>query len=68
MVWPSVLPLWSAPLLEALSQLEQKDINLLVVGGLYNLEEVSRLKRICRNLDLDKKVHFLGSVTRRELK
>ncbi|MBH59814.1 MAG: hypothetical protein CL907_01345 [Dehalococcoidia bacterium] len=55
-------------LLEALSQLEQKDINLLVVGGLYNLEEVSRLKRICRNLDLDQKVHFLGSVTRRELK
>jgi len=55
-------------LLEAISLLEQRDINLLVVGGLYNLEELSRLKKICRNLDLDQNVHFIGSINRKELK
>ncbi|MEC7881172.1 MAG: glycosyltransferase [Chloroflexota bacterium] len=55
-------------LLEALSLLDQRDINLLVVGGLYNLEELSRLKKICNNLDLDRNVHFIGSINRRELK
>ena len=55
-------------LLEALSLLDQRDINLLVVGGLYNLEELSRLKKICLNLNLDQNVHFIGSINRKELK
>ena len=55
-------------LIEALSLLDQRDINLLVVGGLYNLEELSRLKKICLNLNLDQNVHFIGSINRKELK
>ncbi len=55
-------------LLEALSLLDQRDINLLVVGGLYNLQELSRLKKICKDLDLDQNVHFVGSINRKELK
>jgi len=55
-------------LLEAISMLDQKNINLLVIGGLYNISEVARLKNICTSLNLNEKVHFLGSISRKELK
>ena len=54
-------------LLEALSMIEQEKINLLVVGGLYNISEVSRLKKICNELNLSEKVHFIGSINRSDL-
>ena len=46
---------------------EQEKINLLVVGGLYNISEVSRLKKICNELSLSEKVHFIGSINRSDL-
>ena len=55
-------------LLEALSMIEQENINLLVVGGLYNISEVSRLKKICTEMNLSEKVHFIGSINRSDLK
>ena len=55
-------------LLEALSMIDQDEINLLVVGGLYNISEVSRLKKICNEYDLSEKVHFIGSINRNDLK
>ena len=47
--------------------IEQEKINLLVVGGLYNISEVSRLKKICNELNLSEKVHFIGSINRSDL-
>ena len=42
---------------------EQEKINLLVVGGLYNISEVSRLKKICNELNLsEKETRILSSV------
>ncbi len=55
-------------LLEALSMIDQEKINLLVVGGLYNISEVSRLKKICSDFNLLEKVHFIGSINRNDLK
>ena len=55
-------------LLEALSMIDQEKINLLVVGGLYNISEVSRLKKICSDFNLLEKVHFIGSINRTDLK
>ena len=45
--------------------IDQDEINLLVVGGLYNISEVSRLKKICNEYDLSEKVHFIGSINRK---
>ena len=55
-------------LLEALSMIDQDEINLLVVGGLYNISEVSRLKKMCNEYNLSEKVHFIGSINRSDLK
>ncbi len=55
-------------LLEALSMIDQDKINLLVVGGLYNISEVTRLKKICSDFNLLEKVHFIGSINRSDLK
>ena len=48
--------------------IDQDEINLLVVGGLYNISEVSRLKKICNEYDLSEKVHFIGYINRNDLK
>lgn len=55
-------------LLEALSMIDQEKINLLVVGGLYNISEVTRLKKLCNEFNLLEKVHFIGSINRTDLK
>ena len=55
-------------LLEALSMIDQEKINLLVVGGLYNISEVTRLKKLCNDFNLLEKVHFIGSINRTDLK
>ena len=55
-------------LLEAISMIDNQDTNLLVVGGTYNIEEVTRLKNISSSLGLTNKVHFIGAVNRNELK
>ena len=55
-------------LLEALSMIDQEEINLLVVGGMYNISEVSRLKKLCNEYNLSEKVHFIGSISRSDLK
>jgi len=55
-------------LLKALSQIQHKDTFLYVIGGTNNTEEVNRLKKICIDLNLNEKVHFIGSISRAQLK
>lgn len=55
-------------LLKALSQIQHKDTFLYVIGGTNNREEVNRLKKICIDLNLNEKVHFIGSISRAQLK
>ena len=55
-------------LLKALSQIQHKDTFLYVIGGTNNTEEVNRLKKICIDLNLNEKVHFIGSISRTQLK
>ena len=55
-------------LLKALSQIHHEDTFLYIIGGMYNVEEVNRLKKICIDLNLNEKVHFIGSISRKQLK
>ena len=55
-------------LLKALSQIHHEDTFLYIIGGMYNAEEVNRLKKICIDLNLNEKVHFIGSISREQLK
>ncbi len=55
-------------LLRAASQLDHReDMTLLVVGGSANSPELERLKGISRDLGIERRVKFLGTVPQAEL-
>ncbi|MSQ08649.1 MAG: glycosyltransferase family 1 protein [Dehalococcoidia bacterium] len=55
-------------LLKAMQQLEHPSgLKLLILGGNMGSPEMTRLKGIARDLDIEKKVQFLGSVPHTDL-